>query len=192
MPPRGRQLRPSLRPQYCTLPGIPAWRRRVQSCEAGDEAGWCGDAGKGSPCLEARRGDADAPAWRSFGPDRSCPPTPGNRHDGVLRQGGRAAAEADRPTLAGSAAMIAAVERYLTLRRAAGFNLSNSGYLLASFARFAAERHQAHVRAETAIAWAAQGPSVAQRHERLNTVCRFARFARAEDERHEVPPANYF
>jgi integrase/recombinase XerD len=88
--------------------------------------------------------------------------------------------------------MIAAVERYLELRRAAGFDLSNSRYLLASYARFAAERHQVHVRAETAIAWAAQGPSVAQRHERLNTVCRFARFAQLEDERHEVPPARYF
>ncbi len=88
--------------------------------------------------------------------------------------------------------MIAAVERYLTLRRAAGFALSNSGYLLASFARFATERHQDHVRAETAIAWATHGPSVAQRHERLNTICRFARFAQLEDERHEVPPANYF
>src|ERR1700674_3091937 len=182
MPPRGRRLRPSLRPQYRTLPSIPAWRRRVQPCETGDEAGWRGDAGKGSPCLEARGGYADAPAWCSFGPDRSCPPTPRNRHDGVLRQGGRASAEADRPTLAGSAAMITAVERYLTLRRAARFALSNSGYLLASFARFATERHQVHVRAETAIAWAAQGPSVAQRHERLNTICRFARFAQLEDE----------
>jgi hypothetical protein len=137
----------------------PRWR--VEPCETGDEAGWRGDAGKGSPCFEARGGDPDAAARCSFGPDRSRPPTPGNRYDGVLRHRGRASAEADRPTLARNASMIAAVERYLELRRAAGFDLSNSGYLLASFARFAAERHQVHVRAETAIAWAAQGPSVA-------------------------------
>src|SRR5258708_19561779 len=176
MPTRGRRLRSSLRPQYRALPCIPAWRRRVQPCEAGDEAGWRGDAGKGSPCLEAYGGDSDAPAWCSFGPDRSCPPTPGNRHDGVLRQGGRASAEADRPTLAGGAAMIAAVERYLTLRRAAGFALSNSGYLLASFARFATERHQDHVRAETAIPSATHGPSSSPLPHRLTPIRPFAPF----------------
>ena len=88
--------------------------------------------------------------------------------------------------------MIAAMERYLALRRAAGFDLSSGGYLLASFARFAAERHQTHVCAETAVAWAAEGPSVGQRHERLNTICRFVRFAQLEDPRNESPPANYF
>ena len=88
--------------------------------------------------------------------------------------------------------MIAAMERYLAVRRAAGFDLSSSGSLLASFARFAAERQQTVVSAETAITWAAEGPSVAQRHERLNTICRFVRFAQLEDPRNELPPANYF
>jgi integrase/recombinase XerD len=88
--------------------------------------------------------------------------------------------------------MIAAMERYLAVRRAAGFDLSSSDCLLASFARFAADRHQTVVSAETAITWAAEGPSVAQRHERLNTICRFVRFAQLEDPRNELPPANYF
>lgn len=85
-----------------------------------------------------------------------------------------------------------AVERYLRLRRTAGFDLINAEYLLASFVRFAAERNETHIRTQTAIDWAAQGPSVAQRDVRLKTVCRFARHINVEDSRHELPPANHF
>jgi integrase/recombinase XerD len=88
--------------------------------------------------------------------------------------------------------MMPAVEGYLALRRAAGFQISNAEYLLVSFARFAAARDETYIRTETAIAWAAQGPSVAQRDQRLKTVCRFARYVRFEDERHELPPADHF
>ena len=41
--------------------------------------------------------------------------------------------------MAGGELMIHAVETYLTMRRAVGFELSNADYLLRSFARFAAE-----------------------------------------------------
>ena len=85
-----------------------------------------------------------------------------------------------------------AVETYLRLRRSTGFALSNDEYLLASFVRFAGERNEAHIRAQTAIDWAAKGPSAAQRDARLKAVCRFARHVRAEDDRHELPPAKYF
>jgi integrase len=88
--------------------------------------------------------------------------------------------------------MMAAVNAYLALRRAAGFDMFNAGFLLASYASFATERNEAHISAETAIAWANRGPSVAQRDERLKTICRFARYIRAEDHRHALPPANYF
>ena len=88
--------------------------------------------------------------------------------------------------------MMDAVERYLRLRRLTGFAMSNAEYLLASFARFAAERDETLIRAQTAIDWAAQGPSAAQRDARLKAVCRFARHVCAEDDRHELPPANYF
>ncbi len=88
--------------------------------------------------------------------------------------------------------MMDAVERYLSLRRTAGFDLINAEYLLASFTRFAAERNETHIRTQTAIDWAAQGRSVAQRDVRLKTVCRFARHISVEDDRHELPPANYF
>jgi site-specific recombinase XerD len=88
--------------------------------------------------------------------------------------------------------MIAAVESYLAVRRAAGFTLSNAEYLLRSFAAFAIERKQPHVRTATAIDWASQAKSVAQRHTRYQTICRFAQYLRVEDPRHESPPANHF
>ena len=88
--------------------------------------------------------------------------------------------------------MMAAVQAYLALRRAAGFEMINAGYLLASYAEFSTERNETHVTTETAIAWASKAQSVAQRDERLNTICRFVRFIRPEDPRHELPPANHF
>ncbi len=44
--------------------------------------------------------------------------------------------------------MMAAVESYLAVRRAAGFTLSNTEYLLRSFADFAADRRQTHISAQ--------------------------------------------
>jgi integrase len=88
--------------------------------------------------------------------------------------------------------MLNAVETYLALRRATGFAMSNAEYLLKSFAAFAAEREQTHVQTQTAIDWAALGPSVAQRDARLKALRRFARDVQVEDARHELPPANHF
>jgi integrase/recombinase XerD len=88
--------------------------------------------------------------------------------------------------------MIHAVDGYLRLRRTAGFKLESAEYLLRSFAHFAATRREQFIRAQTAIDWAALGPSLAQRDARLKAICRFARHLRAEDHRHELPPATYF
>jgi hypothetical protein len=88
--------------------------------------------------------------------------------------------------------MLNAIETYLALRRVAGFAMSNAAYLLKSFATFAAEHGQTHVQTQTAIDWAALGPTVAQRDARLRAVCRFVRHVQVEDERHELPPANHF
>ncbi len=41
---------------------------------------------------------------------------------------------------------------------------------------------------ETAIEWAGKAPSPSQRAHRLGEVIRFARYIRAEDQRHELPP----
>jgi integrase len=88
--------------------------------------------------------------------------------------------------------MLNAIEAYLALRRATGFAMQTAEYLLKSFAAFAAERGQTHVETQTAIEWAALGPTVAQRDARLKAVCRFVRHVRVEDVRHELPPANHF
>ena len=88
--------------------------------------------------------------------------------------------------------MITAVETYLAVRRAAGFTLSNTEYLLRSFAGFATGEDQTHIRTATAIDWASQAESVAQRHTRYQTICRFAQYLRVEDSRHESPPENHF
>jgi integrase/recombinase XerD len=94
--------------------------------------------------------------------------------------------------MAGGEGMIAAVESYLAVRRAAGFTLSNAEYLLRSFASFATNQDQTHIRTATAIDWASQAESVAQRHTRYQTVCHFAQYLRVEDSRHESPPENHF
>jgi integrase/recombinase XerD len=88
--------------------------------------------------------------------------------------------------------MMASVETYLAVRRAAGFTLSNTEYLLRSFADFATDRKETYIRTATAIDWASQAKSVAQRHTRHQTICRFAQYLRVEDLRHESPPANHF
>jgi len=88
--------------------------------------------------------------------------------------------------------MMASVETYLAIRRAVGFTLSNAEYLLRSFAHFATDRNQTHIRTATAIDWASQAKSVAQRHTRYQTICHFAQHLRVEDSRHELPPANHF
>ena len=88
--------------------------------------------------------------------------------------------------------MLKVIENYLALRRATGFAMSTAEYLLKSFAAFAAERGQTHVEMQTAIDWAALGPSVGQRDARLRAVCRFVRHVRVEDIGHELPPPDYF
>jgi integrase len=88
--------------------------------------------------------------------------------------------------------MLNAIETYLALRRATGFAMSTAECLLKSFAAFAAERGQTHVVPQTAIDWAALGPTVAQRDARLRAVCRFVRHVQVEDVGHKLPPANPF
>jgi integrase/recombinase XerD len=84
------------------------------------------------------------------------------------------------------------VARYLALRRTLGFKLRDAGRHLRAFASFAAERGDSHVRAATALEWAATGSSPHVCHVRLRTVARFAGFVRAEDPAHEVPPISHF
>lgn len=82
-----------------------------------------------------------------------------------------------------------AVEAYLAIRRAAGFALRCEGFHLHSFAAFSEARTPRYVSAAIAIEWAGLSQSLPQRARRLGIIIRFARYLRAEDERHEVPPA---
>jgi integrase len=84
------------------------------------------------------------------------------------------------------------IDAYLALRRAVGFRLMTEESLLHDFARWASDRRETHVRTQTAMAWAATARSTWQRERRLRAVAGFARHARAEDPRHEVPPIFVF
>lgn len=80
-----------------------------------------------------------------------------------------------------------AVNTYLAIRRAVGFALRCEGIQLNSFATFSEARGHHYISSDLAIAWAGLAPSVSQRARRLGTVIRFARYLRAEDQRHHVP-----
>ena len=51
--------------------------------------------------------------------------------------------------------MLTSIDAFLSLRRAMGFQLETEEYLLHDFARWAAARGETHVRAQTAMEWAA-------------------------------------
>jgi integrase len=80
------------------------------------------------------------------------------------------------------------VDSYLAVRRAAGFALKVEDYLLHSFAAFSDALGQHHICSETAIEWAGSVPSLHQRARRLGDVIRLARYLRADDPRHDLPP----
>lgn len=82
--------------------------------------------------------------------------------------------------------------RYVELHRAMGFKFRTQHLLLRNFSRFAAQRGDPYVRTQTVLDWAAQAPSLPQRHNRLATVRRFALAMQAEDAHHQVPPADVF
>jgi integrase len=84
------------------------------------------------------------------------------------------------------------LDAYLAVRHASGFELRVPAILLRSFVRFAQDRGHSHVTTQTAFDWAAIAPSKAQRHYRLKAVIRFAKYARADDARNEVPPKGIF
>lgn len=85
-----------------------------------------------------------------------------------------------------------AVDSYLAVRRAAGYEMVVPEYLLRSFARSATSRGDIYVRTESVIEWASEAPSLGQRDRRLKAVVRMAKHLWVEDDRHEVPPSNVF
>lgn len=81
-----------------------------------------------------------------------------------------------------------AVESYLKVRRACGFEFKSQGNLLQSFAVYSNQRGRQHICSDVAIEWAGLAEKVEQRARRLGDVIRFARYIRAEDPSHELPP----
>jgi integrase/recombinase XerD len=112
--------------------------------------------------------------------------------DDALCQGRLRSFVRDCAALGGEAATLTDdIERYVALRRSFGL-LQKPSRHLRSFARFAKERGERHIRTATAVAWAAAAPTPEARHRWLGYVVRLARFLRAEDPAHEIPPAKLF
>jgi len=84
------------------------------------------------------------------------------------------------------------IERFIAIRRAAGFRFESAAWLLRSFGRFTRDRDEEFIKAETAIDWAAVAPTPGQRARRLQTVRLLAQFLRAEGDGHELPPRDVF
>lgn len=84
------------------------------------------------------------------------------------------------------------LDDYVALRRATGFKFRDPEVLLRSFVSYAEAQGDRRVRAATAIKWASQTKTPKRRYTRLRAVARFAEHLRAEDPRHELPPARLF
>jgi integrase/recombinase XerD len=85
-----------------------------------------------------------------------------------------------------------AVDDYLAMRRALGYQLTEHGRVLPQFARFLEQRNTPLITTALALEFAtlpAQA-SVVWWHQRLAIVRGFARYLQAFDARHEVPPVN--
>ena len=81
------------------------------------------------------------------------------------------------------------LESYLSVRRACGFGFKTQEPFLRSFVSYSYSKGKNYIRSEVAIEWAGLAPSVYQRASRLGYVIQLARYARLEDQSHELPPA---
>jgi integrase/recombinase XerD len=88
--------------------------------------------------------------------------------------------------------MIAAVEAYLALRRAAGYSMRDADRILRSYGRFAQGRRDRFVKVATIHAWAKRARSPERREALLRKVALLARHLHAEDPRHEIPSYRVF
>lgn len=88
--------------------------------------------------------------------------------------------------------MIAAVEAYLELRRAAGYSMRDADRILRSYGRFAHARRDRFVKIATIHAWAKRARSPERREALVRKVALLARHLHAEDPRHEIPSYRVF
>jgi integrase len=85
-----------------------------------------------------------------------------------------------------------AIKRHIELYRSMGYKYRVQAYMLESFAAFAEGRSEQFIRVETVLDWATGASSIRQRYDRLLTVRHLACALNAEDERHQIPPADAF
>lgn len=88
--------------------------------------------------------------------------------------------------------MIAAVEAYLALRRAAGYSMRDADRILRSYGRFAHARRDRFVKVATIHAWAKRARSPERREALVRKAALLARHLHAEDPRHEIPSYQVF
>jgi integrase/recombinase XerD len=82
-----------------------------------------------------------------------------------------------------------AVQDYLAMRRALGYQLLNAGPALADFVSFLRRKRTSHITIQMAVKWAQKaGAQPATWKNRLALVRGFARYRSATDPRTEVPP----
>lgn len=83
-----------------------------------------------------------------------------------------------------------ALIEYLTVRRALGFNLYDTGLYLGQFVRFIEDEGAAFITQDLALRWATQPQQVSPAHwaRRLAIVRLFARYCASLDARTEIPP----
>lgn len=80
------------------------------------------------------------------------------------------------------------IERYIALHQTLGFKFRQQASLLRCFVRYATDRGELVLRAQTAVAWATEAPAPGSRRGRLQAVRRFARAQSLEDPACEMPP----
>jgi integrase len=87
-------------------------------------------------------------------------------------------------------ALATALEEYLALRRSLGYKLERAGMVLADFVAHLDAVGAEHVTVEVALEWTLRAPNTdsSWRAQRLGMVRCFARYLRAIDPRHEIPP----
>ena len=84
------------------------------------------------------------------------------------------------------------VERYVTLKKALGLKFKEQEQLLRRYATYAEAHGDPFVVSNRVLDWVEKTFSSSRAPRRLHTVCGFAVSLHAEDERHEVPPRDYF
>ena len=88
--------------------------------------------------------------------------------------------------------LMAHVERYVALQRSLGLRFDQQERLLVLYARFASSAGDTFVTTQRIHAWSSGASSPGQARARYDTVRKFATFLKAENGRHEVPPAGAF